>query len=76
MKEKLKKVTVVVKEKWSGFSKAVKIMICCIPVALIAIIVILANVLNNKSTTVLYSGLTTDEAAEIASTITDMGIKM
>ena len=75
MKEKLKKVTVVVKEKWSGFSKAVKIMICCIPVALIAIIVILANVLNNKSTTVLYSGLTTDEAAEIASTITDMGIK-
>ena len=75
MKEKLKKVTVVIKDKWNGFSKAVKIMICCIPVALIAIIVILANILNHKSTTVLYSGLTTDEAAEIASTITDMGIE-
>lgn len=74
MKEKLKKVTVVVKEKWSGFSKAVKIVVCCIPVALIAIIVILANILNHKSTTVLYSGLTTEEASEIAATITDMGI--
>ena len=75
MKEKFKKVTVVVKEKWSGFSKAVKICVCAIPVALIAIIIILANILNHKSTIVLYSGLTTDEAAEISSVITDMGIK-
>ncbi len=75
MKEKLKKVTVVIKDKWSGFSTAVRICICAVPVALIAIIIILANVLNHKSTTVLYSGLTTDEAAEISSVITDMGIK-
>lgn len=75
MKEKLKKVTVVVKEKWSGFSKAVKICVCCIPVALIAIIVILVNILNHKDMVTLYSGLTTDEAAEIASVVTDMGIK-
>lgn len=75
MKEKLKKVTVVVKEKWSGFSKAVKICVCCIPVALIAIIVILVNILNHKDMVTLYSGLTTDEAAEIATVVTDMGIK-
>ena len=75
MKERLKKVTVVVKEKWSGFSKAVKIILCCVPVVLIAIIVILANITNHKDTIVLYSGLTTEEAAEIASVVTDMGIK-
>lgn len=75
MKEKFKKVTVVVKEKWDGFSKAVKIVLCCVPVVLIAIIIIVANLANHKSTTVLYSGLTTDEAAEIAAAITDMGVK-
>ena len=74
MKERLKKVTVVVKEKWTGFSTAIKVVLCCIPVALIAIIVILAN-LGRGGTTVLYSGLTNAEAAEIASVITDMGIK-
>lgn len=74
MKEKLKKVTVVVKEKWSGFSKAVKIILCCCPLVLIAIIVILANILNYKSMITLYSGLTTTEAAEIASTITELGV--
>lgn len=74
MKERLKKVTVVVKEKWTGFSTAIKVVLCCIPVALIAIIVILAN-LGRGGTTVLYSGLTTEDAAEIASVITNMGIK-
>ncbi len=75
MKEKFKKVTVVVKEKWGGFSKAVKVCVCCIPVALIAIIIILALILNHKTMVTLYSGLTVDEAAEIAGVVTDMGIK-
>lgn len=74
MKERLKKVTVVVKEKWDGFSKAVKIAICAVPVALIAIIIILAVILNHKTMTTLYSGLTTTEAAEISAIISDMGI--
>ncbi|MDE6728015.1 MAG: hypothetical protein K2J80_08775, partial [Oscillospiraceae bacterium] len=74
MKEKFKKVTVVVKDKWNGFSKAVKIILCCVPVVLIAIIVIVANLASYKPTTVLYSGLTNTEAAEIAAIITDMGI--
>ena len=74
MKERLKKVTVVVKEKWIGFSTAIKVVLCCIPVALIAIIVILANI-GRGGSTVLFSGLTNTEAAEIATVITDMGIK-
>lgn len=75
MKERFKKVTVVVKEKWDGFSKAVKIAICAVPVALIAIIIILTVILNHKTMTMLYSGLTTTEAAEISAVISDMGIK-
>lgn len=74
MKEKFQKITVVVKEKWEGFSKAVKIVLCCVPIVLIAIIVILANI-GRGGSTVLYSGLTNAEAAEIASVITDMGVK-
>ncbi len=74
MKERFKKVTVVVKEKWDGFSKAVKIAVCAVPVALIAIIIILAVIVNHKSFTTLYSGLTTTEAAEISAVISDMGI--
>lgn len=74
MKERFKKVTVVVKEKWDGFSKAVKIAVCAVPVALIAIIIILAVILNHKTMTTLYSGLTTTEAAEISAVISDMGI--
>lgn len=75
MKERFKKVTIVVKEKWDGFSKAVKIAVCAVPVALIAIIIILAVILNHKSMTTLYSGLTTTEAAEISAVISDMGVK-
>lgn len=74
MKEKFKKVTVVVKEKWDGFSKAVKIAVCAVPVALIAIIIILAVILNHKTMTTLYSGLTNAEAAEISAIISDMGV--
>ena len=66
MNEKFKKVTAVVKDKWTGFSTAVKIMIIAIPVAIIAIIIILANLLNSSGDVVLYSGLTSAEAGEIS----------
>ncbi len=75
MKEKIKKVTTVVKEKWSGFSTAIKIMLIAIPVVLIAIIIILANLLNHKSETELYTGLTTQEAAEIVAAIENLGVE-
>lgn len=74
MKERLKKVTVVVKEKWTGFSTAIKILICAIPVAVIAAIVVVAILVNNKGDAVLFSGLTTEEAGEISAAISALGV--
>lgn len=74
MNERVKKVTTFVKDKWTGFSKAVKIMVVAIPVALIAIIIILAIMLSHKDEVVLYSGLTTAEQGEIAAAITELGV--
>ena len=53
MNEKVKKITVKVKEKWTGFSKAIKIMVVAIPIAIIAIIIVLAVLLNHKDRGVL-----------------------
>lgn len=74
MNERLKKVTTVVKDKWSGFSKAVKILICTIPVVIVAIIIILSIMLNHKDSAVLFSGLTTTEVSEISRVITELGV--
>lgn len=74
MNERLKKVTTVVKDKWSGFSKVVKILICTVPVAIIAIIIILSIMLNHKDSAVLFSGLTTTEVSEISRVITELGV--
>lgn len=74
MNERIKKVTTVVKDRWTGFSTAVKIMIIAIPIALIAIIIILVNLLNHTEDVVLYSGLTATEAGEISGKIQEMGI--
>lgn len=74
MGEKVKKVTVFVKDKWTGFSKAVKIMLICIPVALVAIIIILSILLNHKDEATLYSGLTSTEAGEIVALIQEQGV--
>lgn len=74
MNERIKKVTTVVKDRWTGFSTAVKILIIAIPVALIAIIIILVNLLNHTNDVVLYSGLTAAEAGEISGKIQEMGV--
>ena len=74
MNERIKKVTTVVKDKWTGFSKAVKILIIAIPIALIAIIIIWANLLNRSGDVVLYSGLTATEAGEISGKNQEMGV--
>lgn len=74
MNERVKKVTTFVKEKWTGFSTAVKIMVCAIPVALIAIIIILAVLLNHKNEVTLFTGLTTAEQGEIAAAISELGV--
>lgn len=74
MNERIKKVTTVVKDKWSGFSKAVKILICAIPVVIIAIIIILSIMLNHKDEEALFTGLNTTEVSEISRVITELGV--
>ena len=74
MNERIKKVTTFVKDKWTGFSKAVKIMVVAIPIALIAIIIILAILLSHKNDAVLFTNLTTAEAGEISAAITELGV--
>ena len=69
MNERLKKVTTVVKDKWSGFSKMVKILICTVPVAIIAIIIILSIILNHKDSATLFTGLTTTEVRDRKSVV-------
>lgn len=52
-----------------------KIMIISIPVVVIAIIIVLCVMLNsNKSTAVLFSGLSASESGEIASAIQELGV--
>ncbi len=75
MNEKLKTVVTTVKTKWTDASKMAKILIISIPVVVIAIIVVLCVMLNsNKSTAVLFSGLSASESGEIASAIQELGV--
>ena len=70
MNEKVKSVVTTVKTKWTDASKMAKILIISIPVVVIAIIIILCVIFNsNKSTAVLFSGLSGSEAGEIATAI-------
>lgn len=70
MNEKVKSVVTTVKTKWTDASKMAKILIISIPVVVIAIIIILCVILNsNKTTAVLFSGLSSSEAGEIATAI-------
>ncbi len=74
MKERFKKVTTVIKDKWTGLSTALRVMFIAIPVAVIAIIIVLIILLNHKNEAVLFSGLNTQEASEITAAIANMGI--
>lgn len=75
MNEKLKTVVTTVKTNWTDASKMAKILIISIPVVVIAIIIVLCVMLNsNKSTAVLFSGLSASESGEIASAIQELGV--
>ncbi len=70
MNEKIKSVVTTVKTRWTDASKMAKILIISIPIVVVAIIIVLCVLLNsNKSTAVLFSGLSSSEAGEIASAI-------
>lgn len=74
MNERLKKVTTVVKEKWTGFTTPIKVMLISIPFVIIAIIILLAILLNHKDSSILYSNLSTDEAIQIGAAIEALGV--
>lgn len=70
MNEKIKSVVTTVRTKWTDASKMAKILIISIPIVVIAIIIVLCVLFNsNKSTAVLFSGLSSSEAGEIATAI-------
>ena len=75
MNEKLKSVVTTVKTKWTDASKMAKILIISIPIVVVAIIIVLCVLLNsNKSTAVLFSGLSSTEAGEISAAIQELGV--
>ena len=55
MNERLKKIGTAVKDKWTGFSKVVKVLIISIPIAVIAAIVVVAILSAGRNMAVLYS---------------------
>lgn len=75
MNERLKKIGTAIKDKWTGFSKVVKVLIISIPIAVIAAIVVVAVLSAGRNMAVLYSGLTAAEAQEISSAIKGMGVE-
>ena len=75
MNERLKKIGTAIKDKWTGFSKVVKVLIISIPIAVIAAIVAVAILSAGRNMAVLYSGLTAAEAQEISSAIKGMGVE-
>ena len=74
MNEKLKTTVTTVKEKWSGASTMAKVLLISIPVAVIAIIIVLVILLNRKEDAVLFSGVEQTEAGKIAAAVTALGI--
>ena len=74
MNEKLKGALTTVKEKWSDTSKVKKVLIVSVPIALIAVIIILVVLLSHKDDAVLFSGVEHTEAGQIASAITALGV--
>ncbi len=71
MNEKLKNTMTTVKEKWSGTSKMAKVLLIAVPIAIIAIIIVIVVLLNQKGHAVLFSGVNSAEAGEIAALIVD-----
>lgn len=74
MNEKLKNTVTTVKEKWGGLSKVAKILLITVPAAIIAIIIVIVILLNQKGHAVLFSGVNSSEAGEIATAIVNLGV--
>lgn len=75
MNERIKGVFTKVKQKWTDFSRMTKMLIILVPIALIAVIIVLAVLLNHKDNVVLYSGLSASEASAIAEVCSSLGVE-
>lgn len=76
MKEKLKSFASTAKTKWTDAPRLAKVLIISVPIAVIAIIIVMCVIFSNtaKSTAVLFSGLSSSEAGEIAAAIQELGV--
>lgn len=74
MNERLKKVTTTINTKWTGMSRKGKYYAIFIPLGIIAVAVALTVILNIPSYSVLFSGVSSDEAAQIAAAINELGV--
>lgn len=78
MKEKLKKIWDKIKTLWSGFSKALKIAIIAVLVALIAgsvIITVALNKSNGSEYIVLFPGMSQEESTEVYLELQNKGVE-
>ncbi|MGN0607724.1 MAG: flagellar basal-body MS-ring/collar protein FliF [Oscillospiraceae bacterium] len=73
MKEQLSKIQTSFKQFWDAQEKKRKIAYIAVLVAIVLIAVIVAIILNKKDYVVLYEGLETAEASEIAAQIQELG---
>lgn len=74
MNEKIKNTVTTVKEKFSGLTKVAQVLLITVPIAVIAIIIVLVIILNQKGKAVLFSGVEEQEAGQIAAAITALGV--
>lgn len=74
MNERVKKVITTTKEKWNGFSLRGRILIVTIPLVVIIAAIILTVVLNQKSNSVLFTGIESAEAGKIVTAIQELGV--
>lgn len=76
MKEQLSKIMASFKQFWDAQEKKRKIAYIAVIVAILLIAVIVAIILNKKDYVVLYEGLETSEASEIAAQIQELGYEV
>ncbi|NLJ16217.1 MAG: flagellar M-ring protein FliF [Clostridiales bacterium] len=74
MKDKISSFLASLKEKWTSLTKGKKITVVVTPIILIVGAIVITAVLNRPSYSVLFSGVSSDEAAEIVTAINNLNV--
>ncbi len=74
MKDKISSFLASLKEKWASLTKGKKITVVVTPIILIVGAIVITAVLNRPSYSVLFSGVSSDEAAEIVTAINNLNV--